>query len=216
MEIRTRDIKVEEIIKGAKYLGCGASKEAYLKDGIVYKVPRGRFLIQEGGFNCNLHWPSTMEEVDEFLEEVDAYEPALVWPLGQFATELVVWNAIQDLRATGMKINCFAEVKDYYFDKNGIIVIEQEYTDSELGWDDDTEHLWDEMKEEIKKIEPIFITEYGILLRDIRDGNCGIANGKLKLFDFGISTTTQLDDYGSYSDFEEESYDEYNSCEGSY
>ena len=216
MEIRTRDIKVEDLIKGAEYLGCGASKEAYLKDGIVYKVPRGRFLIQQGGFNCNLHWPSKMEEVDEFLEEVDAYEPALVWPLGQFATELVVWNAIQDLRAKGTEVNCFAEIKDYYFDKNGIIVIEQEYTDGELGWDNDTEHLWDEMKEEIKKIEPIFITEYGISLREVRDGNCGSVHGKLKEFDFALSTTTQLDDYGSYSDFEEESYDEYNSCEGSY
>ena len=37
----------------------------------------------------------------------------------------------------------------------------------------------------------------------------------MKLFDFGISTTTQLDSYGSYScpdAYEDSEYDEYDEC----
>lgn len=29
------------------------------------------------------------------------------------------------------------------------------------------------------------------------------ADGQVKLFDFGISTTTSIDDYGSYSDYQD-------------
>lgn len=211
MEIRKINKSIEELISGATYLGCGASKEAYLKGDTVYKIPRGRWLIQEGCYGANLPYPKTIEEVDNFLEEVDAYDSQLVWPLGQFAIELVIWDALLQLEKDGLDIGYFARIKDFYLDKNGIIVIEQEKTDP--NWDDEDEdgNLWDRMFEEIKTLNPVLKERFNICLRDIREGNCGFAQGKLKLFDFGISTTTSLDCYCSYSDFE--SRDSYNSYE---
>ena len=220
MKINQREIKIEKILTGANYIGCGASKEAYSKDEIVYKVPRGRYLIQQGDFGAKLSYPDTMEKVDSFLEEVANYEEALVWPLGQFAIELIVWEAIKQLREEGLEINCFAEIKDYYLDENGVIVIEQEKTKEYeyecCSSEDEDERLWNELTKEIRALQPILEERFNIKLRDIRDGNCGIGkDGKLKLFDFGISTTTSLDSYGSYSDYCED-YDEYdyNSYEG--
>ena len=116
MKIRQINKSINEIITGASYLGNGASKEAYLKDGVVYKVPRGRYLIENT--EVAMAFPNTVEEIDEFLAKIEEVIPQMVWPLGQFATELVVWEAIQDLRKKGLDINCFAEIKDYYFDKN--------------------------------------------------------------------------------------------------
>lgn len=200
MELRKRDISVEEILKGAEYLGAGASKEAYLKDGVVYKVPRGRYVIKAAGFGDKIAYPTTIDEVDEFLSEVYDYEEQLVWPLGQFAIELIVWEAIQTLRAEGLEINCFAEIKDYYLDKSGIPVIEQEVAEDYYNLaDEESERLWDNFKRELKALEPVLEERFNIELRDVRDGNCGLANGRVKLFDFGISTTTQLDSYDSYS-----------------
>lgn len=214
MEVRQINKSVEEIIGGGTYLGSGASKEAYLKNDIVYKIPRGRYLLQEGEFGTNLHFPSTMEEVDFFLEEVSQYEEALVWPLGQFAIELIVWEAIKQLESEGLKINCFAKIKDYYLDRKGVIVIEQEKT-TEPWEDEEDDLLWDELRKEIRALEPILKERFNISLRDIRSGNCGKdSEGVLKLFDFGISTTTSLDSYGSYSDYCDDDYDEYNSYEG--
>lgn len=214
MEIRQINKSVEEIIGGGTYLGSGASKEAYSKNNIVYKIPRGRYLLQEGEFGTNLHFPSMMEEVDYFLEEVSEYEEALVWPLGQFAIELIVWKAIEQLESEGLEINCFARIKDYYLDKKGVIVIEQEKT-TEPFEDDDDDILWNELVKEICALEPILKERFNISLRDVRSGNCGKdSEGRLKLFDFGISTTTSLDSWGSYSDYCNDYCDEYNSYEG--
>lgn len=129
MKIRKINKTVQEIIGGGTYLGCGASKEAFLKNGIVYKVPRGRYLLEKGGFGENLVFPDTMEEVDSFLEDVDNYEPALVWPLGQFAIELIIWQTLLEIEKEGYDISCFARITDFYLDKNGVIVVEQEATD---------------------------------------------------------------------------------------
>lgn len=203
MKIKKINKSIDEIIKGAEYLGNGASKEAFLKNGIVYKVPRGRYVIEGNVLeNYGVTFPDTIEEVDKFLEEINDIDCAIVWPLGQFAIELIVWEAIQQLRAEGLKINCFAEIKDYYFDKNGVIVIEQEMTNEPL-WNDEDDELWSDMIDEIHTLEPIFEERFNITLRDIRDGNCGVSDGRLKLFDFGISTSTSLDDYGSYSQYNE-------------
>ena len=213
MKIRKEKRNIEEILSGAKYLGSGASKEAYEKDGVVYKVPRGRYLLQEGGFGEHLPYPNTIDEVDNFLEEVNSYEPALVWPLGQFATELVIWEAIKQLEKEGLEINCFARILDYYLDRQGVPVIVQESTEAYWIDREDEADLWNQMKTELNLLRPILEERFNIILRDIRDGNCGYLNNKLKLFDFGISVTTSLDDYGSYSDCNicDDEYEDYNS-----
>lgn len=202
MEIRKINKTVDEILKGAEYIGCGASKEAYVKDGIVYKIPRGRYLIERN--ELNLHFPDFMDDVNDFLGEIYEEEEALVWPIGQFAIELIIWEAIQDLEEAGLDISCFARIKDYYFDANGVIVIEQELTE-EMGdfEEDEFEELWSNFQTELKALEPILEEEYNVVLRDVRSGNCGFKDGRIKLFDFGISITTQLDSYGSYSDYED-------------
>lgn len=202
MEIRKINKTVDEILKGAEYIGCGASKEAYIKDGIVYKIPRGRYLIERN--ELNLYFPDFMDDVNDFLGEIYEEEEALVWPIGQFAIELIIWEAIQDLEEAGLDISCFARIKDYYFDANGVIVIEQELTE-EMGdfEEDEFEELWSNFQTELKALEPILEEEYNVVLRDVRSGNCGFKDGRIKLFDFGISITTQLDSYGSYSDYED-------------
>lgn len=202
MKIRKINKTIDEILKGAEYIGCGASKEAYVKDGIVYKIPRGRYLIERN--ELNLYFPDFMDDVNDFLGEIYEEEEALVWPIGQFAIELIIWEAIQDLEKAGLDISCFARIKDYYFDANGVIVIEQELTE-EMGdfEEDEFEELWSNFQTELKALEPILEEEYNVVLRDVRSGNCGFKDGRIKLFDFGISITTQLDSYGSYSDYED-------------
>lgn len=216
MEIRKINKSVNEIITGAEYLGQGASKEGYLKGDTVYKIPRGRYIIEDEGIE--LKFPNIMEEVDQFLFDVHDLSNYMVWPLGQFAIELIVWEAIQQLRREGLEINCFAEIKDYYYDKNGVIVIEQEATDTHLTFEEEIGKQYHKMIEEIDALKPILEERFNIKLRDIRSGNYGLAaDGKMKLFDFGISTTTQLDSYGSYScpDAYEDEYDDFgNSYEG--
>lgn len=202
MEIRKINKTVDEILKGAEYIGCGASKEAYVKDGIVYKIPRGRYLIERN--ELNLYFPNFMDDVNDFLGEIYEEEEALVWPIGQFAIELIIWEAIQDLEKAGLDISCFARIKDYYFDANGVIVIEQELTEEMEDFEEDEfEELWSNFQTELKALEPILEEEYNVVLRDVRSGNCGFKDGRIKLFDFGISITTQLDSYGSYSDYED-------------
>lgn len=219
MEIRKVNRGVNEIITGAEYLGQGASKEGYLKGDTVYKIPRGRYIIEDEGIE--LKFPSTMDEVDQFLFEVFDLSNYMVWPLGQFAIELIVWEAIQQLRREGLEINCFAEIKDYYYDKNGVIVIEQEATEVDYPSGEEYGERCDAMRNEIELLKPILEERFNIKLRDVRSGNYGLAaDGRMKLFDFGISTTTQLDSYGSYScpdsyeDSEYDEYDAYNSYEG--
>ena len=216
MEIRKINKSVNEIITGAEYLGQGASKEGYLKGDTVYKIPRGRYIIEDEGIELAV--PNTMEEVDQFLYDVYDLSRYMVWPLGQFAIELIVWEAIQQLRREGLEINCFAEIKDYYYDKNGVIVVEQEATDTHLTFEEEIGKQYHKMIEEIDALKPILEERFNIKLRDIRSGNYGLAaDGRMKLFDFGISTTTQLDSYGSYScpnSYEDEYNDFGNSYEG--
>ena len=74
MEIRKINKTIDEILKGAEYIGCGASKEAYVKDGIVYKIPRGRYLIERN--ELNLYFPNFMDDVNDFLGEIYEEEEA--------------------------------------------------------------------------------------------------------------------------------------------
>lgn len=206
MKIKQINKTVQEIIGGGTYLGCGASKEAFLKNGKVYKVPRGRYLLEKGGFGENLVFPDRIEEVDNFLEEVDNYEPALVWPLGQFAIELIIWQTLLEIEKEGYDIGCFARITDFYLDKNGVIVVEQEATDRNVDHDG---YKWEiEVEERLEKLQDM-LEIHNIVLRDVRSGNMGMgADGQVKLFDFGISTTTSIDDYGSYSDYQDYRYED--------
>lgn len=198
MEIRQINKSVEELIQGAEYLGSGASKEAYLKNGIVYKIPRGRYLIQNLG-GIETCFPNSIEEVNQFLYQIYDEIPQLVWPLGQFATELIIWEALKELESEGLDIGCFTRIKDYYFDKNGVIVIEQECANDEEKYEV-MDEAYKEMEAEIHLLRPILEERFNIELRDIREGNCGMSNGKMKLFDFGLSTSTNIFNYGSYSE----------------
>ena len=55
MEIK--DINILEFLKDAKFLGNGASKEAYLKNGIVYKIPRGsNRIVRSAEWYKKLHY----------------------------------------------------------------------------------------------------------------------------------------------------------------
>lgn len=217
MELKKVEYTVQTILKGSEYLGEGASKEAYVKNGIVYKVPRGRYIItQNVDSYIGLKYPTKMSEVDDFLMVVADTDEAMVWPLGQFAIELIVWNAIQQLRSEGLEINCFAEIKDYYMTADGVIVIEQELAngaDVEYYHNEEAEEQMSDLITELNLLKPILAERFDIKLRDIREGNCGQVDGRMKLFDFGISTSTQLDSYGSYSSYTEDSYSEENSWE---
>ena len=212
MEIRIRDIDIEKELIGSEYLGSGASKDSYLKNGIVYKVPRGRCLIQSGGFGDKLVYPDTIEEVDEFLEEVYCYEQSLVWSLGQFAIELIVWKALLQLEDEGYDLKHFARIKDFYLDKKGVIVIEQEAVMGEHYLYNECKDIKEEFEDEIDIICKILFERFGIKLSDIYDENYGIQDGVVKLFDFGLSSGCSIFNYGSYSEEYEEDEDYEDEC----
>ena len=199
MRIRQINKSVSELIQGAEWLGEGASKEAFGKGNIVYKVPRGRYLLEEGGFGTNLPYPDTIEEMNEFLAIVQDYEESLVWPLGQLAMEIIVWEALKELKEEGYDISGFAEIKDYYLDKNGVLVIEQERCEDFRGCDS---YDFEKLREELEIVGKKLIEDYNIELKDIREGNCAYSdegNGKLKIFDFGLSSSTDIFAYDGYS-----------------
>lgn len=216
MEIKRVNKRIRDILVGATYLGEGASKEAFLKDDIVYKVPRGRTILEQSDFIKELTFPSEMAEVDNFLQEVCDWEESMVWPLGQFAIELIIWQKLLVLENEGIDISMFARIKDFYFTSDGVLVIEQELADREAPDNETWDKAWDNLKNEIDALGPTLEERFEIRLRDVREGNCGFTeDGKYKLYDFGISTTTSLDSYGSYSDCY--SYSEYceDECEDS-
>ena len=211
MEIKTIGEEVRELLTGATYIGCGASKEAYKKEDIVYKVPRGRYLIEDSKIKFAI--PDTIEGVDDLLEEIESWEEKMVWPIGQFAIELITWKAIKEAEKEGIDIGCIVPIVDYYYDRKNVLVIEQKLAeDCDCIDRNEFETLWSNFKKKINKLNGYLLKNYNIELRDIREGNCGFYNGEIALFDFGISTTTSLDNYGSYScymdyDYEEEEED---------
>ena len=76
---------VKEVLESLRVV-IEANEEAYKKDGIVYKVPRGRYLVENlGGIATS--FPDTMEEISGFLYSIYDEVPQLVWPLGQFMTK---------------------------------------------------------------------------------------------------------------------------------
>lgn len=199
--MKTKNIDIMEQLKGAKFLGSGASKEAYLKDNIVYKIPRGRYniLVDKNNFN-DIYFPEyDINELEKFVEEVYNLNTSMVWVLGQFASEIIIWNSLKKLEKQGLNINRFGKIIDYYKDKNGIIVIEQE--NLTYSKDNIKDEEYKKLYKELYKISDILRDNFGISLSDIRSGNCGSTyNNELKIFDFGLSEGSPLEEYGSYSD----------------
>ena len=206
MKIKQITDNIDDILVGATFLGNGASKEAYEKNGIVYKVPRGRYLIER--LNLPKELPNQMDEVDDYLEKIYEQNDQMVWPLGQFAIELIVWNAIKQLEEDGLDISCFARITDYYYDKEGVLVIEQESTRNFCEDYDRNMLLLEKTIEEIKMLNVVLEERFDIRITDVHSYNCGYVNGKIKLFDFGISKGTNLYSYDSYDRDEE-----YEDCE---
>ena len=119
-----------------------------------------------------------------------------------------------ELISEGLEINCIAEIKDYYFDKNGVIVIEQELASDELLDCEVYESLVSDMETELEALRPILNERYQIELCDVRGANYGVINNKMKVFDFGLSSGSGLFDYGSYSEECDDSWeDEYESSD---
>lgn len=214
LKIKVKDITVDEIIKGKTYLGAGASKEAYGDENTVYKIPRGRYFIEEETWAQDLEYPTSIKEIDDFTEQVYDLCPRMVWPLGQFAVEIIVWQALLALEEDyGADISRFARIKDYYLDKNGVIVIEQERTNIDYG-NLPLEHReaeWEALDDDLTIINGMLKENFGLAIVDIRRGNCGFSKEKtIKVFDFGLSNNDSIRnycDYESYFDEEDEDWD---------
>ena len=212
LNIRVRkDVDIYEgILKYADFLDCGASKSAFVKSGTCWKVPIGYEELESDSFTLSCEYPYECKDFNPFIHNIVANEhPELVWSIGQIIFEIMVWEHLKELEAMGYDISGFARIKDYYLDKNGIPVIEQEYIHCSL----------DVTKEKPYPSGDFFIAQnskvldaladMGFMLTDLRSGNMGYnEEGKLKCFDFGISRGNAIYDYYSYDNY---NYDSDNS-----
>ena len=81
MNIKKKDIDVENILKGCVYLGAGASKEGYrdIERNVVIKVPRGRWLVAAYQEEIEkINFPENMEELDDFCDKIAAMDIRMV------------------------------------------------------------------------------------------------------------------------------------------
>lgn len=222
IKVKKVDFSVEDRIRGCEYLGCGCSKEAYYdeKKNVVIKVPRGRYLVPQDLEYSEL--PETNENLSDIFEKIDSYDERLTWSLGQFIMEIITWNAFKELSKEGINgLDCLAEIKDYYIDKNNVMVIEQEYTTEfpDEEFEDGVEYdIYDVKADDVHELclalrelrEPLE-KRFKIVLSDIRAGNCGYdEEGTLKLYDFGLSSD-YLQVFTPYSDFHYGSFGYYSS-----
>lgn len=218
IRIRKReDISVEDLIRGKEYLGAGASKEAFGDETIVYKIPRGRHLIEGSHVLRNeLKYPISLDDLDRFLQDINDEEPAMVWPLGQCALEIIVWEALKILaREYDVDISHFAPIVDYYLDRNGILVIEQARTHEEpsnINWTQ-KRIKFDELEESVRVVNDKLQDIMDFALTDIRMGNCGFnRDGVLQVFDFGLSKDCGIREYSSYDCYMDDYYNSYDYC----
>ncbi len=213
LNIRVRkDFDVfKSILNQAKYLDSGASKQAYVKDNVCYKIPVGYKELNSDCFTTFVDYPYTLDDFNHFLDyTVCEYNEAMVWPIGQMVFEIIIWEHLKELETQGYDISGFAAIKDYYIDCNGIPVIEQEYVCPSTKYFDKyvcSADFEDQNKDVLDALEQL-----GFSLNDIRQGNMAYnENGILKLFDFGISAGSSIYDYNDYDscysyndDYEEE------------
>ena len=200
MKIRYReDFDVWAQLKNSSYISSGASKETYEKDGICYKIPLGNGLLDCDSFTAkDLEIPDTFDEFNRFIDTV-VYEntPSLVWSLGQIFFEVLIWNKLKELEKQGYDISGFAEIKDFYIDKNGIPVIEQEFV-KDCGNKACVGHFFRDKNHEVLYA----LEELGFILTDFRGENLAtIENGEIKCFDFGMSEDSHIYNYDTYDDY---------------
>lgn len=211
MYIKKKDIDVEDVLKGCVYLGAGASKEGYrdIERNVVIKVPRERCLVAAYQEEIEkIGFPDEMKELEDFCDKIGELDSRMVWPLGQFAIEIMIWRELERLENEGWDINGFARIKDIWMDANGVIIIEQEYIDdgvNDEGVNDfDAEEFEYQNEDILNELE-----DWGFLLRDFRSENMGVReDGTIVLFDYGCTSESPLDDWYSYSDDEYEYEDE--------
>lgn len=200
MEIRKVDFSIEDRIANCQYLGSGASKVAYYdkEKNVVIKVPLGRECIPRGATYRLLN--NIKELADELSYIYFEMSVRLVWSIGQFLTELLVWESVCAADRKGIEgKELFAAITDYYVDRDGVIVIEQESAPEVVDQYEASEliDMLDEMKDYLEMHD-------NIVLRDINGFNMGKnSKGEVKLFDFGLGSD-DLYKYDCYSDYDYE------------
>ena len=195
----------------AKFLDAGCSKEGWALDNLVYKIPLGYDDFKgPDAFTKKLIFPYEDIDFDAFINNIAYEHEDLVWSIGQIVYEVMVWEHLKELQLQGYDISGFAEIKDYFLDKNGIPVIVQEYVyhdhdkyEPGLGCEI-ADIFYDENKPTLDAL-----CDMHFPLRDLRRGNMNYNNNKeIKIFDFGISSNSPIDPF--------EPYNEYHDCHDSY
>lgn len=210
---------IKSIINQAKYLDSGASKEAYIKDGICYKIPIGYEELDSNSFTTFVEYPYTLKEYEDFIDHtVSYYHESLVWSVGQIIFEIIIWEHLKELEGQGYDISGFAAIKDYYIDCNGIPVIEQEYVYRDKDMTIDLDIPCGQVFRDQNKDTLDALAEMGFMLTDLRGGNMAYDNNdKLKCFDFGISSDSVIYDYDTYdncnSNYSSDYYSKDEECE---
>ena len=202
LNIRVRkDFDVfKSVLNTATYIDSGASKQAYLKDGICYKIPIGYEELSSDSFTTFVEYPYELEDYERFIyDTVSYYHESLVWSIGQIVFEIIVWEHLKELEGQGYDISGFAAIKDYYIDCNGIPVIEQEFIYRDKEIDRDLPCVCGETFRENNRKTLDALADMGFELTDLRGGNMAYNNdGVLKCFDFGISSGSAIYDYDTY------------------
>ena len=111
----------------------------------------------------------------------------------------MIWRELERLENEDWDISGFARINDIWMDAHGVIVIEQEYIDDGVN-DFDAEEF------EYQNVEILDeLKDWGFWLRDFRSENMGAReDGTIVLFDYGCTSESPLDSWGSYSDDEYE------------
>ena len=118
-----------------------------------------------------------------------------------------------ELEKKGYDLSGFARIKDYYIDKNGILVIEQEYVhhNSEVFVECYSYDFYEANKSILDALK-----NQGFELSDLSAWNMTYNDNKeIKCFDFGLSRGSYLYSYDTYEDYccYSGSYNSYNEDE---
>ena len=197
------DIDARKIMDEAEFLDCGASKYGYAKGETCYKIPLGYEEIDMG--TKELHYPYEATDYRKFIDDLCDYHEGLVWSIGQIVFEIMVWEHLVELEKQGYDISGFARIKDYYLDRNGVPIIEQEFIHNTSGNDYGWPRGWDFMEKNKKTLDAL--ADMGFDLTDLRDGNIAYnSDGVLVCYDFGISHGSPIYDYDTYDSYNGRGY----------
>ena len=205
------DICKQLMMNNAKFLDAGCSKEGWVLDNLVYKIPLGYDDFKgPDAFTKKLVFPYEDIDFDAFINNIAYEHEDLVWSIGQIVYEVMVWEHLKELQLQGYDISGFAAIEDYFLDRNGIPVIVQEYVhhsvDNTRCFAMDLPYIFQEENKDILNA----LTDMKFPLEDFRRGNMEYDNnGKIKCFDFGISYNSRniIDCYMPYEEWKECGYD---------